>query len=150
MRILPHRFPFLMVDLVEEVIPGERIVAYKNVSANEPYFQGHFPDAPIMPGVLLIEAMAQAGAILAYFDKEGMDRKALSPLLVGVDQVRLRRPVVPGDRVRVEMRMIRKRSTALKMRGAATVDGAVAAEGELIASTVIGAEDGRNGPRGES
>ena len=127
-RYLPHRYPFLMLDRIVEFEPRVRIVAIKNVSLNEPYFQGHFPGRPIMPGVLVLEALAQAGAIMILHEH------AIGEKLVyftGVDQARFRRPVVPGDQLRLEVEVLAWRSRAGKMMGRALVEGQLAAEGVL-------------------
>jgi len=133
MKKLPHRYPFLLVDRVTEVTPGQRIKAYKNVTINEPFFQGHFPGTPIMPGVLIVEAMAQAGGVLAY---ASMPEDAVSDVVyfMGIDKVRFRRPVVPGDRLEFDVRILRQRGKVIRMSGTATVDGQRAVEGELMAT----------------
>jgi len=130
MEILPHRYPFLMVDKVLEMEPGKRIVAIKNVTMNEPFFQGHFPGHPVMPGVLIIEAMAQTAGVLVL--KSIPDRERKLVLLVSVDSARFRRPVVPGDVLRMEMTLLKKKATVAKMSGKATVDGVVVAEAEVM------------------
>jgi 3-hydroxyacyl-[acyl-carrier-protein] dehydratase len=127
-RLIPHRYPFLLVDRVLEVEPGQRIVAIKNVSANEPFFQGHFPGLPIMPGVLIVEALAQAGAVLFMVQEEN---RGLLTLFAGIDGLRFRRQVVPGDQLRLEVEFTMRRGPIGKGRARATVDGEVAAEGEL-------------------
>lgn len=132
-KILPHRYPFLLVDRIIELIPGERVVGIKNVTINEPFFQGHFPGNPIMPGVLIIEAMAQVGGILAYKSiKEGVPGEYI--YLAGMDKVRFRKPAVPGDRITFELSMIRQKSRVYKMKGVAYVDDSLIAEAELIAT----------------
>jgi len=128
-EILPHRFPMLLVDRILEMEP-DRIVGIKNVTVNEPFFTGHFPEFPVMPGVLIIEAMAQVAGVLVL--KEIEDRKEKLVLLASVDQAKFRRPVVPGDQLRIEMKMVKKKASVVKMRGAATVDGAVVAEAEVM------------------
>jgi beta-hydroxyacyl-ACP dehydratase FabZ len=130
LAILPHRYPFLMVDSVIELEPMKRIVAIKQVTANEPYFQGHFPGMPVMPGVLQIEALAQAGAILALREFEDADSRI--PLFSGIDKARFRRPVVPGDTLRLEVTAIRPGRRIQKMSGIASVDGQVTAETEIL------------------
>ncbi|MEE8541240.1 MAG: 3-hydroxyacyl-ACP dehydratase FabZ [Desulfobacterales bacterium] len=133
MTYLPHRYPFLLVDRIIELIPGERVTAIKNVTINEHFFQGHFPSAPIMPGVLIVEAMGQAGGILAYesiTDPEA-DR---TPYFMGMDKVRFRKPVVPGDQLVLEVKIIRLRTKMIKLAGIARVDQKVAAEAELMAA----------------
>lgn len=133
MELLPHRYPFLLVDRVIKLVPGEKIVALKNVTINEPFFQGHFPGKPIMPGVLIIEAMAQVGGLLAYESGSAEIRNRLI-YFMGMDKVRFRRPVEPGDQVIFEAKILKFRSRAAKMSGIATVDKELAAEAELLAS----------------
>ncbi len=130
MNILPHRYPFLLIDRIVEIEKGDRVVGMKNVTFNEPFFQGHFPDLPIMPGVLLIEAMAQTGAILAYSD-ESEDAKDKNFFFSTIDKVKFRRPVVPGDQVRFELKVIKRRSAVWRFKGKAFVGDALVAEGEL-------------------
>lgn len=132
MEVLPHRYPFLLVDRVLEVEPGQRIKAMKNVTFNEPFFQGHFPGRPVMPGVLIIEAMAQAGGIMAY----GMEPQAKGRLIffMGIDKVKFRRPVVPGDQIIFELSIVHRSSRAFKMEGKAFVEGKLAAQAELTAA----------------
>jgi 3-hydroxyacyl-[acyl-carrier-protein] dehydratase len=134
-QLLPHRYPFLLVDRVLEIVPGERLVAYKNVSIGEPFFQGHFPGHPVMPGVLVLEALAQASAILCY-RSTGFDPAKKVTYLMAIDGARFRRPVVPGDRLLLEVTVIRIKSSVVKSRGRATVDGRVVAEGEFMATVV--------------
>jgi 3-hydroxyacyl-[acyl-carrier-protein] dehydratase len=131
---IPHRYPFLLVDRVVEVVPGQRIVAIKNVTMNEAFFQGHFPGAPVMPGVLIIEALAQAGAVLLFSDIP--DRSSKLVYFTGIDGARFRRPVVPGDQIRLTMEVLKLRSRTCKMRGVATVDGELAAEAEIMSALV--------------
>ena len=134
MDYLPHRYPFLLVDRVLEIVPGEKIVALKNVTINEPFFQGHFPGTPIMPGVLIIEAMAQAGGVL--FSSEQLKEKHGSLFyFMGMDKVKFRKPVVPGDQIIFEVKIIRQRPKVVKMAGIATVDQKIVAEAELMATT---------------
>jgi beta-hydroxyacyl-ACP dehydratase FabZ len=130
MKLLPHRYPMLLIDRILEIDPGKRIVGLKNVSANEQFFQGHFPGAPVMPGVLIVEAMAQCGAVLFLRDLEDRDRKLF--LFGGVDKARFRRPVVPGDQLIIECELLAKRSNTVKLRGTAKVDGNVVAEAEML------------------
>ena len=132
-RILPHRYPFLMVDRVVEMEPGQRAVGIKNVSANEPYFAGHFPGNPVMPGVLIVEALAQTAALLGYETREGT-REGGGVLLMGLDKVRFRRPVVPGDVLRLEVSFLQIRGDVCRIKGRATVDGERAADAELLAT----------------
>lgn len=135
LQILPHRWPFLMVDRVTEVIPGEIIRGHKCVSINEPWFVGHFPKHPIMPGVLVVEAIAQIGAILAYAT-EPFDHETSLLYFLGIDKVKFRRPVVPGDRLDLEVRIVQHRTNTWKLAGEASVDGTLCAQGELLASVV--------------
>ncbi len=132
-EILPHRYPFLLVDRIIELEPRVRIVGIKQVTANEQFFQGHFPGAPVMPGVLQIEALAQVGAILALRDFEDRDEKI--PYFSGIENAKFRRPVVPGDTLRLEVTALRIGSRIQKMHGVATVDGQVATE--TIITSVI-------------
>lgn len=135
LQILPHRWPFVLVDRVTDVIPGESIRGHKNVSFNEPWFQGHFPKHPIMPGVLVIEALAQIGGILAYATEPFDEEKNLLYFL-GIDKAKFRRPVVPGDRLDLEVTIMQHRTNVWKLRGEASVEGALCAQGELLASVV--------------
>ena len=129
-EILPHRYPFLLVDRVVELVPLTRIVAHKQVSINEYFFAGHFPEAPVMPGVLQIEALAQAGAILVL--REFEDRANKIPFFTGIDNGRFRRPVVPGDTLVLEVTAIRVGSKVQKMHGVASVEGQVTAEADIL------------------
>ena len=133
MRILPHRYPFLLVDRVIEVDPDKRIVAIKNVSINEPFFNGHFPGAPVMPGVLTIEAMAQAGAILGLLEKKADLSKSLV-YFMGIDEARFRRPIVPGDQMRIVVEVLRRKAIVWKMKGEVYVGSELAAEAVLLSS----------------
>jgi beta-hydroxyacyl-ACP dehydratase FabZ len=128
-EILPHRYPFLLVDRIEE-LEAERVVGIKNVTANEPFFAGHFPDYPVMPGVLIIEAMAQVAGVLVLSGIQ--DRKNKLVLLAGVDGAKFRKPVRPGDQLRMEMKILRSRASMAKVSGIATVDGTVVAEAEML------------------
>ena len=134
MAILPHRYPFLLIDRVVEMVRRERIVAIKNVSVNEPHFTGHFPDYPIMPGVLTIEAMAQAGGALLL--TEIPDREDKLMVFTGIENARFRRPIVPGDQLRIEVTVVNWRSRAVKMQGVCTVDGKVAADATITCQLV--------------
>ncbi len=134
MKILPHRYPMLLVDRVVEIDEGKRIVGIKNVTANEQFFQGHFPGAPVMPGVLIVEAMAQCSAVLILRDIPDRDEKLF--LFGGVDKARFRRPVVPGDQLRMECEVLQRRSNTIKVKGTATVDGNVVAEAEMLSIMV--------------
>jgi beta-hydroxyacyl-ACP dehydratase FabZ len=127
--ILPHRYPFLLVDRIVE-LEAERIVGVKNVTLNEPFFAGHFPAFPVMPGVLIIEAMAQAAGVLVL--KNIPDRHQKLVFLVAVENARFRKPVVPGDTLRLEMQIIKRRTNVAKMAGRATVDGQLVAEAEVM------------------
>jgi 3-hydroxyacyl-[acyl-carrier-protein] dehydratase len=128
-KLLPHRYPFLLVDRIIELIPRTRVVGIKQVSINEEYFQGHFPGAPVMPGVLVIEALAQCGAILALREIEDRDQKLV--LFTGIKEARFRRPVVPGDTLVLEVTALRTGSRIQRMRGEAKVDGQICADAEL-------------------
>jgi 3-hydroxyacyl-[acyl-carrier-protein] dehydratase len=132
MEFLPHRYPFILVDRVLEVVSNERIVGLKNVTINEPFFQGHFPGAPIMPGVLMVEAMAQIGGVLA-FESSPLEELGKVIYFMGIDKVRFRKPVVPGDQLILDVTIIKRRGSTFKMSGKATVDGNVVAEAELMA-----------------
>lgn len=130
---LPHRYPFLLIDRIIELEPGETVTALKNVTINEPFFQGHFPQEPIMPGVLIVEAMAQAGGVLACESLQ--EKQNNNPIyFMGIDKVRFRKPVVPGDQLVFKVKVLRFRSKTFKLAGTASVDGKVVAEAELLAS----------------
>jgi len=132
MQFLPHRYPFILLDRVIEIVPGERIVGLKNVTINEPFFQGHFPGTPVMPGVLIIETMAQAGGVLVYASLPKEEKKGLV-YFMGIDKARFRKPVVPGDQLVVEIIWTKRRANVSKMSGKATVDGQLVAEAEVMA-----------------
>ena len=133
MRILPHRYPFLLVDRVLEVDPDRRIVALKNVTINEPFFNGHFPSTPVMPGVLTIESMAQAGAILGLLEKDADLTKTLV-YFMGIEQAKFRRPIVPGDQMRIVVEVLRRKALVWKMKGEVYVGSELAAEAILLSS----------------
>jgi len=138
MKILPHAYPFLLVDRILEIEPGKRIVGIKNVTYNEPFFSGHFPNRPIMPGVLIVEAMAQTAGVLAF--KSMSEESHKKPVyFLGIDNVRFRKPVVPGDQLRLELEITRHRQSIWGFRGKAIVDGKLAAEADLLA--MLGEEE---------
>lgn len=131
---IPHRYPFLLIDRVVELEKNKRIVTVKNVTINEPFFQGHFPGEPIMPGVLIVEAMAQSWGVLVFASiPEKKDQNA-EVRFVAIDKCRFRKPVVPGDQIRFECTGISMKRSIWKFRGAAYVDGSLAAEAELMAA----------------
>jgi beta-hydroxyacyl-ACP dehydratase FabZ len=134
-KILPHRYPFLLVDRIIELEKEKRVVGIKNVTANEPFFRGHFPIDPIMPGVLIIEAMAQVGGVMACLSIEGfMDQEKQTPVFfMSIDKVKFRKPVVPGDQLRLEAEALRTGSSIWKMAGKAFVENMLVAEAELVA-----------------
>jgi 3-hydroxyacyl-[acyl-carrier-protein] dehydratase len=129
-KILPHRPPFLLVDRIVEIEPQKRIVGVKNVTMNEPFFVGHFPNFPVMPGVLIIEAMAQTGGVLALRDEK--DREDKLVFFASIDEAKFRRPVVPGDQLRLEVEVLSRKTSFCRMKGHAYVDGQLAAEAILI------------------
>jgi beta-hydroxyacyl-ACP dehydratase FabZ len=139
-KILPHRYPFLLVDAIEEMEPKKRIVGIKNVTINEYFFQGHFPGKPVMPGVLIIESMAQIGGLLLLQEVEGRDHKVM--YMAAIDNARFRRPVVPGDQLRVEVNVITFRGPFCKVQGHARVNGELAAEATLMCAMVDVGPDG--------
>lgn len=132
--ILPHRYPFLLIDRVIEIEPRQRIVAIKNVTANEPFFNGHFPGFPIMPGVLIVEAMAQAGGALLMTEIPDREHKLM--VFAGIERAKFRKPVVPGDQLRIEVKVVVWRSNAVKMEGTAHVDGKLACEATISCALV--------------
>jgi 3-hydroxyacyl-[acyl-carrier-protein] dehydratase len=132
MEILPHRYPFLLVDRIIELEPGKTVTALKNVTMNEPFFQGHFPGEPVMPGVLILEAMAQTGSILSCLSDSTMIGRLV--YFAGVDKARFRRVVRPGDQLVLKLEMIKQKGKIIKMAGKAYVDDQLATEAELMAS----------------
>ncbi len=138
-NILPHRFPFLFVDRIIEFEPKKKAVGIKNVTINEPFFQGHFPDYPVMPGVLIVEAMAQVAGILAF--KSGA--KGNSVYFMSIEKAKFRKPVIPGDQLRIEVSVIQQRGNVWKCAGKAFVDGNLVSEAELTA--MVSAEEMKNG-----
>lgn len=132
-KILPHRYPFLLVDRILECRLGESIKGLKNVTINEPFFQGHFPGQPIMPGVLILEAMAQVGGVLAYLSNQ-QETKDRMFYFIGLDKARFRKTVVPGDQIIFELTVLKQKMKIYKMSGRATVDGKLVAEAELMAA----------------
>src|SRR5437660_10684706 len=133
-RILPHRYPFLLIDRVIDLTPRERIVAIKNVTINEPFFQGHFPNLPIMPGVLVVEAIAQAGGALLLTEVEDRDQKLM--VFTGIERARFRRPVLPGDQLRIEVDVKAWRGNAVRMEGIAYVGDKRAAEATVTCQLI--------------
>jgi len=134
LKVLPQRYPFLLVDRIIETDGVTHMVGLKNVTINEPFFQGHFPDHPVMPGVLLVEALAQVGVILLLTSDQNRHTKLV--YFSGIDKCRFRQPVVPGDQLRIEVVVLRQRDRYFKMRGQASVDGNVVIEAELSCSVV--------------
>jgi len=132
MKILPHRYPFLLVDRITEFEAGKRIIGKKNVTINEPFFLGHFPDHPIMPGVLILEAMAQVGGVYAILAKEVGENQV--PYFVGIDKAKFRKPVLPGDVLILALELLKVRRGIYNFKGTATVDGKLVAEAELKAT----------------
>jgi beta-hydroxyacyl-ACP dehydratase FabZ len=133
MAILPHRYPFVLIDRILELVPDERIIALKNVTINEPFFQGHFPGKPIMPGVLIVEAMAQAGGVLA-FSSLPEDMKGTLVYFLGMDKVKFRRPVLPGDQLVMDVTFLKKSTWAVRLSCFAAVEGKKVCEAELMAT----------------
>ena len=129
-QLLPHRYPFLLVDRIIELVPKQRIVGLKQVTINEPFFKGHFPGAPVMPGVLVVEALAQVGAVLALREIEDRDHKLV--FFTGIKEARFRRPVVPGDTLILEVTALRIGSRVQRMRGEAKVDGQLCADADIM------------------
>jgi 3-hydroxyacyl-[acyl-carrier-protein] dehydratase len=133
MSILPHAYPFLLVDRILEIEPGKRIVGIKNVTYNEPYFPGHFPGRPIMPGVLILEAMAQTAGLLVLQSMPEDEKKRKPVFFLGIDNARFRKPVIPGDQLRLELEVTRHRQSIWGFKGKAWVDGKLVAEADLLA-----------------
>jgi 3-hydroxyacyl-[acyl-carrier-protein] dehydratase len=133
MDFLPHRYPFILVDRILDLVPGEKITALKNVTINEPFFQGHFPTYPIMPGVLIVEAMAQAAGVLAL-ESMPAEKRGAPVFFMGLDKVKFRKPVVPGDQLVFDVRIIKFRSKVVKASGKAFVEDSIVAEAELMAT----------------
>ena len=131
--ILPHRYPFLLIDRIIELEPKKKIVGIKNVTINEPFFQGHFPGNPIMPGVLILEAMAQAGGILAVKSTDNLEGKEKTVFFLGIDKAKFRKPVVPGDQIKFEITIIHERAPTWKVSAKAFVDEKLVCEAELTA-----------------
>jgi 3-hydroxyacyl-[acyl-carrier-protein] dehydratase len=136
MSILPHRYPMLLIDRVLELEPKKRIVALKNVTVNEPHFTGHFPDYPIMPGVMTIEAMAQAGGALLLTEFSAEEREHKLMVFTGIESARFRKPVLPGDQLRIEVTVLNWRSNMVKLRGEATVEGKLVSDATFTAALV--------------
>jgi beta-hydroxyacyl-ACP dehydratase FabZ len=134
LEYLPHRYPFVLLDRVTDIVPAQRIVGLKNVTINEPFFVGHFPGAPVMPGVLIIEALAQLGAVMIL--REIDDRTEKLVYFTGIDECRFRRPVIPGDQLILEVDILKLRPRVARIRGVAKVDGEVAAEAILLSALV--------------
>ncbi|MBM9603220.1 3-hydroxyacyl-ACP dehydratase FabZ [Desulfopila inferna] len=133
LRMLPHRYPFVMVDRITQIVPGEKISGIKNVTINEPFFQGHFPEHPVMPGVMILEGMAQVGGVLGYHTlPEMMGNKLL--YFAGIDNARFRKPVMPGDQLVFDLNLLKIKRGIMVMEGTAHVDGRLVAEAELMAS----------------
>lgn len=150
MGFLPHRYPFLLIDRIVEFEPTKRLVAIKNVSINEPFFQGHFPGHPIMPGVLVVEAMAQAGGIIMLHELPDRDQKLV--VFTGIERAKFRRPVTPGDQLRIEVEVLSFRTRAGRIEGRAYVDGKMACEATLTCQVVPRNPQAResSGDRGEA
>lgn len=136
MDLLPHRYPFLLIDRILEFEANKRIVGLKNVTINEPFFQGHFPGHPIMPGVLLLEAMAQTGGVAAMKSIPLEEAKKKVIYFMSIDKAKFRKPVVPGDQVRFELTLVKDRASIKSFKAVATVDGAIVAEAEMMAMIV--------------
>ena len=139
MAIMPHRYPFLLIDRVIEMEGNQRIVAIKNVTINEPHFQGHFPNYPIMPGVLMVEAIAQTGGALLMTDIPDRDEKLM--VFTGIEEAKFKRPVTPGDQLRIEVKIVARRTRAVKMHGVITVEGKVVCEAQVTCMVVPRVKD---------
>jgi beta-hydroxyacyl-ACP dehydratase FabZ len=134
MELLPHRYPFILIDRIIEIEPGKRCTAIKNITINEPYFQGHFPNQPVMPGVLILESMAQAGAFLVLNSVENPLSKNM--FFSAVEKAKFRKPIIPGDQVKIEMELLKIRMNAARLKGTAYVDGEVVTEAIIMANIV--------------
>ncbi len=137
MRHIPHRYPFILVDRILELEPNKKVVGLKNVSMNEPFFQGHFPGTPIMPGVLILEAMAQTSGVLAIASMAAESGKSALMYFMGLDQVKFRKMVVPGDQLIMELTVLKQRAKIMKLAGTAKVEGQIAAEAQLMATIEV-------------
>jgi beta-hydroxyacyl-ACP dehydratase FabZ len=131
-QIIPHRYPFLLIDRIIELVPGERAVGLKNVSADEPFFEGHFPGYPVMPGVLIVESMAQTAAVMMLAGENGSGPRRI-PLFAGMEKVKFRCPVVPGDQLRLELSMLQQRAGTCRLAGRALVGEDLAAQAQILA-----------------
>ena len=134
MELLPHRYPFILIDRIIEIEPGKRCTAIKNITINEPYFQGHFPNQPVMPGVLILESMPQAGAFLVLNSVE--DPLSKNMFFSAVEKAKFRKPIIPGDQVKIEMELLKIRMNAARLKGTAYVDGEVVTEAIIMANIV--------------
>ncbi|ADE15550.1 beta-hydroxyacyl-(acyl-carrier-protein) dehydratase FabZ [Nitrosococcus halophilus Nc 4] len=134
LKHLPHRYPFLLIDRIIECTPGKSLVAIKNVSYNEPYFQGHFPEMPVMPGVLILESLAQATGILAFKTQATLPSQEAIYYFAGIDRARFKRPVEPGDQMRLEVELVRSLRRLWKFTGKVTVDGSLVASADVMCS----------------
>jgi len=133
MNMLPHRYPFILIDRILEIVPGEKVVALKNVTINEPFFQGHFPGTPVMPGVLIVEAMGQAGGVLAFASLP-QEKHGKAVYFMRMDKIKFRRPVIPGDQMVLQVKFLKKGSRAVKLAGVATVNEELVSEAEFMAT----------------